>query len=282
MWGGRLWDVKFQGRSLLFKNPDLIEKPFELDALSRLPTRSPQFGFPLWGGEKTWVAPDSDWKNGAPYSVLDSASYQVISADDLHVRMQSAICPDSGLRIERRITISVNGTWRIEHTVTNCIPTDRYAGIWSVLMLNQPARIGLDSGPTANLLPVFGNADGLASIHGSFSVFDCERSQEFKLGSHNQTGRVLARLDHNEGPLWLSCKSTQHVASDEYAHGHNFEVFNSGDYPYCEAEWHAPARTLRQGEHLNFVQEFRVQTESDLLQYLEDSPRELELYLCMS
>ena len=54
--GGRLWDIRLGGRSFLFQNPDLIGHAVDIGTLAALPTRSPQFGFPLWGGENG-VAP---------------------------------------------------------------------------------------------------------------------------------------------------------------------------------------------------------------------------------
>lgn len=70
--GGRLWDVELDGHSLLFQNPDLVGFDIGNTPIEKLPTRSPQFAFPLWGGEKTWIAPDTFWANGAPFPALDS------------------------------------------------------------------------------------------------------------------------------------------------------------------------------------------------------------------
>ena len=83
--GGRLWDVKFHNRSLLFQNPDLIGLSGDETNLTALPTRSPQFKFPLWGGEKTWIAPDYLWAKGAPYTSLDSAPFQITSLSATHI-----------------------------------------------------------------------------------------------------------------------------------------------------------------------------------------------------
>lgn len=83
--GGRLWDVVFQGQSLLFQNRDLEGIVPDLNQLRGLPTRSPQFGFPLWGGEKTWIAPDTNWPDGAPFGALDSGAYEVVDASPAHI-----------------------------------------------------------------------------------------------------------------------------------------------------------------------------------------------------
>ena len=91
--GGRLWDVRFQGHSLLFQNQDLLGFAPDLEELKDYPTRSPQFRFPLWGGEKTWIAPDTSWPSGAPYAALDSGPYETISAECNQITLRSPICP---------------------------------------------------------------------------------------------------------------------------------------------------------------------------------------------
>jgi len=71
--------------------------------LKDLPTRSPQFGFPLWGGEKTWIAPDKLWADNEPFSALDSGPYKITSYSVDHVAMASEICPISQLSVQRII-----------------------------------------------------------------------------------------------------------------------------------------------------------------------------------
>ena len=50
-------------------------------------------------------------------------------------------------------------------------------------------------------------------------------------------------------------------SGESYAHGHNIEVFNSGDYSYCEAEWHSPSQRLRPGGEITFTQRFEISTD---------------------
>ena len=69
--GGRLMDIRYRDTSLLFQNPDLEGLQADPAKLDRLPTRTPHFPFPLWGGEKTWIAPDTTklpcaWNTATP------------------------------------------------------------------------------------------------------------------------------------------------------------------------------------------------------------------------
>lgn len=280
--GGRLWDVRYGGQSLLFQNPDLTDLSPDLKNLSALPTRSPQFGFPLWGGEKTWVAPDSDWPDGGPHPVLDSAPYDVTKTTGHALHMQSAICPTSHLQIERQIKVSGPNTFSIHHRVTNQGRASRFTGIWSVMMLDRPSQIGVIMGGSGEISPVFGNSTGMTRQHGAFTVFDCHHAQEFKSGVSSHQGRIIMRFPKPDTPILLICDTPDHAPEDTYAHNHEFEAFNSADYPYCEAEWHSPARHLKPGDGLTFNQTFSVQTEAAFRKNSATIISDLELLSCMS
>lgn len=255
--GGRLWDIVFQGRSLLFQNTDLSGYVPDPEKPDNFPTRSPQFPFPLWGGEKTWIAPDTNWPDGAPYPVLDSGPYTVREKTLRHVALASAICPISGLQIHRVIRLTDPASWSIEHKVINQSVFARDVGIWSVMMLDHSARIGV---PGENLIAtsVFGIPNGCVATSKQGLVCDCNALQEFKVGINTRSPYSFLRLDTAEQQVWISCTIPAPKQSGNYAHATAFEVFNSGDYPYCEAEWHAPLRTLRPKAETRFHQDFSI------------------------
>ncbi len=280
--GGRLWDIQLNECSLLFQNPDLLGKVPDLSRLEDLPSRAPQYGFPLWGGEKTWVAPDRSWVNGAPYRMLDSGPYHVTSNSPHQIKMQSACCPDSGLQVSRVITLDGNNSWSLHHSICNQSSKPREVGIWSVMMLRQPGTIALRVGGQGRTIAVFGDASHRISHFGDLAVMSCRDLHEYKIGARNRSGTVLMRIDTENQPIWMRCQTASYGEGTRFAHGHDFEVFNSGDYPYCEAEWHSSAQDLLPGQSLKFEQNFRVGNEKDLLCTPETSLEELELFLCMS
>lgn len=276
--GGRLWDVGLDGDSLLFRNPDLTGQAIGLNDLSALPTRSPQFPFPLWGGEKTWIAPDSDWPNGAPYPVLDSGPYRVseLSADT--VEMVSGICPVSGLEVTRRVILHSSATWSVRHTLRNKGSEPRQAGIWSVMMLNHPARIAVVT-EQPEIRAVFGSDAGQVAALQNGIVCTCDAPWEYKVALPNPAGRVLIRSTVSD--TWLSCRTRPPAAGDHFAHTMPFEVFNSGDYPYCEAEWHAPASIVEPGSAQSFEQVFHIWRGVAPFTDLALTPEEQEIMTCM-
>lgn len=274
--GGRLWDVELCGQSLLFQNPDLAGIDIQNTAIGDLPTRSPQFGFPLWGGEKTWIAPDTAWANGAPHPVLDSGAYAVTSVTDTEVEMASAICPLSKLSITRLISLRSETSWTVTHTVTNHGEETRPTGIWSVMMLETPAAIGIAM-ETATFDPVFGSAEGMLTTQPKGIAAMCTKKQEFKIGLPNPGGITFVRC--GKGGPCLTCCVPAEQGQREFAHRHPVEIFNSGDYSYCEAEWHSPMRMLRQGETMHFKQTFEVFSD---IQAAGDLAHHKELVSCMS
>lgn len=277
--GGRLWDVRYHGRSLLFQNPDLIGKTVDLSNLTGLPTRSPQFSFPLWGGEKTWIAPDTLWPENGPYPLLDSGRFQILSHSSQHVEMESQVCPISELSIRRRIALEGPDSWTIEHALTNHGAISRRAGIWSVMMFDTPASVAIPM-ETPQADTIFGDATGCMKEVQHGIVARCDRPQEFKLGLPNPDGATFIRCGE-DGPT-VMCNVPVPSLRDAYAHNHPFEIFNSGDYPYCEAEWHSPAQDILPTESLAFRQAFRIWSGTPAPQALSINSSSKELLSCMS
>jgi hypothetical protein len=277
--GGRLWGVAFQGRSLLFQNPDLIGLSFDDSNLAGLPTKSPQFGFPLWGGEKTWIAPDTEWANEAPYPVLDSTAYRITAKQSDAVELTSEVCPLTNLTVTRRITLTSETTWTIEHAVNNHGTAPRRTGIWSVMMIDTPAKIGVAM-DNPEFHPVFGQPGTLVESHSTCVVANCARQQEFKVGFPNCHGKTLIKFNET-GPM-LMCSVLKPSPNDRFAHQHPLEIFNSGDYPYCEAEWHSPVTELLPDETLRFQQHFRLWSPEAPLTEDQTISKNKELLSCMS
>lgn len=277
--GGRLWDIALNGASLLFRNPDLVGMPADPDRLTSLPTRSPHFPFPLWGGEKTWIAPDSAWPEGGPHPVLDSGSYRVVEQSDNAVEMVSAPCPVSQLVVTRRITLNSPTSFDITHRVRNTGTEARRTGIWSVMMLSHPARIAIQA-MAPDIRPVFGESGpNVGPVDFGISCA-CEQPREYKVALPNPAGRVLIQCPQSD--IWMLCRTPDPQPHDDFAHGSPFEVFNSGDYPYCEAEWHSPCENLEPGAEISFEQTFHVWQGEALPQGLELSDELRELKTCMS
>ncbi len=95
------------GRELCFIHPDLAGRHFDGGNWERL---CGDWSFPLWGGGKTWVGPQSGWPDGAPHRDLDSGAWTVertwFDARDMGAELRSPVCSQSGLQITRRLNLS--------------------------------------------------------------------------------------------------------------------------------------------------------------------------------
>lgn len=260
--GGRLMDVRYKGSSLLFQNPNLVGRVPDLERLSELPSRASHLPFPLWGGEKTWLAPDSQWPNDAPHAVLDSGSYKLNNLAENEVNMTSTICPQSGMQISRTIRLNNDKHWTVRHEVTNKSATEKKLGLWSVLMTRTPASFLFREANRASPTTVFGDPQDAYSSADGIGQISCDDRREFKLGAHPETGMTAACIPIEKGIVWLANTARIERNSNHYAHGHALEFYNSGHYDYGELEWHSPAVTLHAEQSHAFILNYFLVPES--------------------
>lgn len=268
--GGRLMGLEFEGRELAFINPDLEGRTWTPDEESTDPAAwkalCGAWAFPLWGGAKTWIAPESDWPNGVPHRDLDSGPWAVVDRwiddDSMGVELESPVCRDSRLQLRRRLTLLRDAPrWRIDHRITNRGAEARHCGLWDVLMLARPATVRaplVASRPwreQVRALPGKPSIEELleAKVLGLSEAdridIECDRALEFKCGLDSEEGSMTASLAVGEMNIELERRS-QVVAGAAYAHGHPLEVFNAPSLEYFEIESHSPCRVLQPGESM--------------------------------
>jgi len=59
--------IPWRGHDLSFRQPELEGQVIDVAGVGDLATRKREPGFPLWGGEKTWLAPQAHWQEGSPF-----------------------------------------------------------------------------------------------------------------------------------------------------------------------------------------------------------------------
>jgi hypothetical protein len=265
--GGRLMGMRHDGDELAFVNPALK---------GRIASEDPavwaelcgEWSFPLWGGGKTWIAPESRWPGAAPHRDLDSGAYKVVQTwSDEHtmgVELESPICSQSGLQIHRRITLdAASSTWSTVHALTNRGSIARECGIWEVLMLNRPARIEIPirdgmtelhdvvrqiagKGPIDDLCET-----DIVHLRDHLLSVECERAVEYKFGVAQPAGEIRVILPGRAGAHHYRRTSLLDPLA-QYAHGTPIEVFNAPRLPYFEIETHAPLAQLKAGERVEY------------------------------
>ncbi|NWE28814.1 hypothetical protein [Pseudomonas gingeri] len=266
--GGRLMGIECAGTQLCFIHPQLVGEQASDDpqVWERL---CGSWSFPLWGGGKTWVAPETAWPEGNPHRDLDSGRYTVLQTwvDDSSagIELLSPVCRQSGLRIRRKITLQAQTqSWTVQHTLSNTGDGVVPCGIWDVLMLRRAGQVVVDLGDSRDepfrAIAGQGSLEDLTrqeliAVDAGNALVRCEHGQQFKVGLGGGTGLARVRLDLPEGryQYWRFAPVVPGTAAQAYAHGHPTEVFNAPDLPYFEIESHSPKIDLLPGRSISYT-----------------------------
>ena len=264
--GGRLMGIAFAGQELCFTHPDLRGKTFDGD-LRQWDALCAGWSFPLWGGGKTWIAPQSAWPVGAPHRDLDSLPWTLVEhwcdAQSMGIEVQSPVCSLTGLQLRRRLVLPAHTqTWSIEHTLHNAGTQPLRCGLWDVLMLQRPGDVqvmlaakGSYPGDRIVALPdkkacAQLEAQGTLRTEGDVAHIQCHSGDEFKCGFASLDGRV--QVDFAQWGLRYQRHSVTEPQAT-YAHGLPVEVFNAPALNYFEVETHSPLHTLQTGQTATYT-----------------------------
>jgi hypothetical protein len=72
--GGRMMGLRWHDEELAFVNGDLAGRVDDVAAIEDVRSAKWEQGFVLWGGDKTWLAPQDDWTDAVPFIDLDSGA----------------------------------------------------------------------------------------------------------------------------------------------------------------------------------------------------------------
>jgi hypothetical protein len=257
--GGRIMSYGPKDDNILFQNKSMhghyaVYEVMDMEEMKQIRQNSSML---LYGGEKSWIAPQSDWGN-KPYVDLDHGNYEVElvhSAERVEVRLISPICRETGLQITRIIQITdSDSVLHITQKLTTHSPVVQNRGIWQVTMVNRPGFIEIpwqvvESGPS---FVDYYKKEPLPLVHkNGNSRVNLENGQKFKLGYTPEMGTVCTYLPFNEGAQWF-VKSFELMGGMEYPHGVAVEVYNSDQFDYFEVEVHSPLFALMPKETCEF------------------------------
>lgn len=288
--GGRIMSMIWRGRDLSFTQPEREGQVEDVRAVKDVRARKREMGFPLWGGDKTWLSPQTGWTDGVPFLDLDSGPYDLLvehtGPEAAVVRMTSHVCRETGVQITRTVTISSDSqAWFVTHTLRNRSSHETRWGLWDVSMLYKPGRVYVPRGGTSRhpsgvkTFEEEGESiqvrDKVVHELGSLAVIDCIDTKAFKFGVDAQEGWMLGVLDVAGMGLVGYRKQVPTHADMYYGHGCIAEVYNSDRYPYFEMEIHGPVVSLGPGASFELEERqalFDVpcwpQSEDEVRQYL--------------
>lgn len=261
--GGRLMGLRWRGHEMLFTDPALEGQVEDVDGNDDLAARKRELGFPLWGGDKTWLAPQDRWSGGVPFLDLDSGPYELAieqnRPDAVRLRMTSRVCRETGVQISRTVHVTAGHRgWTVVHRVINSSSAAVEWAPWGVSMLLRPARVYLPRtarSPYPDGVKTFEDEGEAAAARtrvlselDALAVIDCRDETEFKYGVDPGEGWMLG-VSEVPGPGFVGyLKQVPAYADRAYGHGCLSEVYNSHRFPYLELEVHGPLARLLPGE----------------------------------
>ena len=208
--GGRIMGIEWRGRQLAFANPDLAGRTEQLATVVDVRARKRALGFPLWGGDKTWLAPQARWTDEAPFLDLDSGAYEVSIEDapagSCEVRLTSPVCRESSMQIERCIRVAP-GTpgWQVTHELRNCSSGTVAWAPWIVAMFRRLAQVFLPTRADSTYpdgVKTYADEGESRDVRsrvvtrvGDGVRIDCTGNRRFKFGTDAAVGTALAVLD---------------------------------------------------------------------------------------
>ncbi|MEO1130538.1 MAG: hypothetical protein AAFX05_12650 [Planctomycetota bacterium] len=242
--GGRIVGISWQGVELAWVNADLAG----LD-----PVRTPRGPFRVWGGDKTWLAPQGQWPDGMPYVDLDEGAFDVASSAD-GVTMTSPLCRATGLRLVRSVMLGQRpGQWSVEHALINEGPHAVRCGVWDVSMLRLPAVVFF---PAPRMVHVYEEEGAGAEVVskvveqiGSCARVMCDGGWKFKYGALTHDPWIAGYFTVPGARTLVHVKRMTGVPQDAvFAHPCSTEVFCSDECDYVELEVHGPLVELAPGD----------------------------------
>ena len=200
--------------NVLYRQPDDLSDGF-----------STKNGWRLYGGHRFWTAPESDDSYCPDNEHIDFAIHEE------SVLLSQKTDPWTGLKKQFGLSFCNDGSFKVEHILTNCNAHSVKASAWGITTFKGGgiARIpydGTDGGYTPNRsLSLWFNTslnDRRLSFDENFIVgrhFPCE--SKLKLGAYAPSGKISME---NLGQI-LEISFLPHPMEDYPDHGSNVELF---------------------------------------------------------
>lgn len=271
--GGRIMGLRWQNKDLYWMNDALAGKPVDVLQMENPKLDKLSTGFLLWGGDKTWLAPQDRWNGGLPFLDLDSGAYKADileqSADQISIRMMSPICRETEVQVTRFVKLdATENRWVITHRIQNFGNQAVYWGAWGNSMVRRPATVFLPVRSDSifpNGVKTFseeGDAitarSKVVSALDDYAIVACSEPIKFKYGVDSGQGEILAVLPLDDGSCLGYVKQFPTYHPEPYGHQCVAEVFNAEEYPYLELEIHGPVRALNPGDRFELTEVNRL------------------------
>jgi hypothetical protein len=258
--GGRIASIKQRGDELLFLHDEHMAEPLDVASARDLAAEKRRLGFRLWGGDKTWVAPQSQWSEAIPPLDLDAGRY-TWRHEGKAIVMESPECRETRIRVVRRVELFSNGDLLLDEKLVNVGKREVTRGIWNVTQMLRPFDVYLpvavdgvrgypDEGDSVAI------RDEVLVARDGWTAVPCRAPRHFKFGGIAERGVVVA-LRSGASETLAHVRRFDLQPGSRFAHDSSVEVYNSPAHEYLEIEVHAPLKTLAPGAFTHQRQTWR-------------------------
>jgi hypothetical protein len=259
--GGRIISLTYHGEELLFAQEEHKGEVFDFSLVQDLAREKERLGFRVWGGDKTWVAPQNAWWLKIPPLELDAGQYSVHFIDN-GLEMISPVCRETGLQIIRQILLNEDQSIVLAETFRNTTRQEIQRGIWNVTQVLRPFDVYLQA-KKENIRAyedegLIEEANKKISTQGDWVKIQCNDQTHFKFGGIVDQGTVIALRSKNENATLAFMREFSIDSHATYAHDAIVEVYNSPTYEYLEIEVHAPFIKLEKGQEIIHSQTWKI------------------------
>ncbi len=205
--GGRIMRVAWRGHDLAYSNPSYHGRALDLHNFPDPRAAKREFGLRRYGGDHTWLAPQSRWSDGLPFLDLDSGPYtaevEESTEHDVRLTVTSPVDRETGMQVIRTVRLSAaRAGFEVTHTLRNVSGKLAQWAIWDVFHLRRPGRVYLPRRKGSRFPAGVKSFDGAGNspdardsalkTAGPIAIVDCSADAAFKLGVDADQGWVLA------------------------------------------------------------------------------------------
>lgn len=283
--GGRIMQLVFNGMPLFYIEPALAGKKIkEIQHLTPKELKA-KYGFLLYGGDKTWLAPQQDWIDAIPFFDLDAGPYEVLHSDitqhRAHFILKSQVCRETRIQIFREIQFECStdqARISINRRILNKGSQSIAKGLWEVVQLIRPCEVLLPRHPSSKFVdgikvyPEEGVSTHAIHTHveqkHDYNLVLCHDPIEFKFGSDSPKGWILASRKNpktQKNCIFIQKLQTPLNDADQFPHDDVIvEVYNSMKWNYLEVEIHSPLMKLNPKEEASHTIEWNLLEQESL------------------
>lgn len=241
----RVMQFRFIGEEGVFwENDALAGEAVDADASS---------GWKNFGGDKTWIAPQSDWQavtNRKTPTITFNAMPAAFSIKNNRIELVSQIDKDYGIRARRIIRLDARkSVMTIETVYEKLNGAPRRVSLWVITQLKDPLGIFVPVPPASIFESGYTKLRGLPpSLKSNGGVLSLTRDE----AASHKIGADSDRM------IWIGERYVLRIASprdkaDAYPDGgSSVEVYTSQNpLAYVELETLSPLKTMRVGDTLS-------------------------------